>query len=108
MTNRGDLTDDQWERLALLLPPHMGEVPGTVPPGLVFSLGTSSDSSGQRTLIRFLTVEAQRIVIDVAGSSTVIDDVYSRLTEMLRGETASDHQPILGNPWVHVITVKSA
>lgn len=75
-----------------------GEVPVTMPPGLVFNLGSVQSSEGVPTPIRFIHFEPQRVVIDVAGPSSVIDEVYEQLRNLLSGVRTSDGSPVIGDP----------
>jgi hypothetical protein len=73
-----------------------GEVPSTNPPGLVFNLGSVHSSEGVSTPIRFLHFEPQRIVIDIAGPSFVLDQVFEQIQNLLSEVQTLDGAPVLG------------
>ncbi len=75
-----------------------GEVPVTMPPGLIFNLGSIESPKGVQTPIRFLHFEAQRVVIDVAGHSSAIDEVFEQILELLREVPTPDSSPVIGEP----------
>jgi len=75
-----------------------GEVPLTNPPGLVFNLGSVQPSEGVSTPIRFLHFEPQRIVIDIAGPSYVLDQVFEQVQNLLSQVQTLDGAPVLGEP----------
>lgn len=79
-------------------PPTFGEVPATLPPGVVFSLGSVRSSEGSSTPIRFLHFEPQRIIIDVAGPSSALDQVFEQLKSLLGEVEAPDGSPVIGEP----------
>lgn len=80
-------------------PPQIfGEVPATMPPGLVFNLGSIQSPEGVLTPIRFMHFESQRIVIDVAGHSSAIDQVFERLLDLLSEVPTPDGSPLIGEP----------
>jgi hypothetical protein len=64
--------------------PTFGPVPQTLPPGAVFNFGLV-ESAGGVVPIRYLHVEAARLVVDVAGPSATIDVIRSSLLEVLAG-----------------------
>jgi hypothetical protein len=55
------------------------EVPSTIPPGLVFYYGLASIPQDSVTPIRFIHIEPERIVIDIAGPSAVADRIFGLL-----------------------------
>lgn len=62
--------------------PTFGPVPQTLPPGAGFNFGVVE--AGDAVFpVRFLHIEAARLVVDVAGPSTIIDLVHSMLQEVL-------------------------
>lgn len=56
-----------------------GLVPVTSPPGLVFYYGSVEGAEGSRIPVRFINIEPERVVIDVAGPSSLIDKVFDQL-----------------------------
>src|SRR5579884_729070 len=58
--------------------PTFGVVPASYPPGAVFNLGVWIYHEEQIVPIRFMHFEQNRIVIDVAGPSTAIDEIAER------------------------------
>lgn len=76
-----------------------GPVPNALPAGAVFQLGTWAIPDNSQTVpIRFLNIELQRIVIDVAGPSSALSAIYQRLHEVVSSVTAPDGSPIIGKP----------
>ncbi len=75
--------------------PTFAEPVRTIPPGLAFDMGSIS-VDGELFAIRFIHVEARRIVVDVAGPSRIIEYVYERLRTLLVDMTAPDGQPAVG------------
>src|SRR5712692_3054382 len=78
--------------------PTFGEVPTVYPPGVVFNLGAWIHEETLIVPIRFLHLERNRIVIDVAGPTTAIDGIADRLFHFLSGLHAADGSPIVGEP----------
>lgn len=78
--------------------PLFGPVPSTIPPGLVFDYGLTPFPSSPGTALRFIHVEARRIVIDVAGPSAVIAPTFERLRSSLADLTDSSGRPAIGDP----------
>lgn len=76
--------------------PTFGQVSATSPPGLAFDAGVWLSVEGQLVPIRFIHFEPRRIVIDVAGPSTIIDAVYGHLMHILGGVHAPDGLPAVG------------
>jgi hypothetical protein len=68
----------------------------THPPGIAFDVGSIA-VSGETYAIRFLHVEARRIVIDVAAPSAVIEAVYERFRAAVADYHAPDGQPAVGS-----------
>jgi hypothetical protein len=60
-----------------------GPVASTVPPGLAFYYGVVPFPEGQLTPIRFIHIEPTRVVIDVAGPTHVLEEVFRVLMELL-------------------------
>ena len=76
-----------------------GDVPLTLPPGLVFTTGMCLLSENEQlTPIRFLNVEQHRIVIDVAGTSSIIDEIFDKLRDTLSELHAPDGAAIIAEP----------
>jgi hypothetical protein len=75
-----------------------GEVPSTYPPGVVFDMGVWPTAEQQLIPIRFLHFDQRRIVIDVAGPSSAIDEIYRDLQNFLSSLQTSDGYPIIGEP----------
>lgn len=76
-----------------------GPVPNALPAGAVFQLGTwVIPDNSQIVPIRFLNIELQRIVIDVAGPSSALGAIYQRLREVVAATSAPDGSPIIGEP----------
>ncbi len=79
-------------------PPTFGAVTPSFPPGLIFNFGAWTDDEGQVTPIRFLYIETQRIVIEVSGTSEIIDAVFRRLQEAIGAIEETTHRSALGEP----------
>ena len=79
-------------------PATFGAVPETMPPGLAFNLGTVQPPDGPPVPIRFLHFEPQRIVVDVAGPSSAIDQVFDQLQSLLKGIETPDGSPVIAEP----------
>lgn len=75
-----------------------GPVTSTLLPGLVFNFGVSAFPEPGGTSIRFLHFEQRRVVIDVAGPSSVLDPTFSVFREMLSELRAPDGSPAIGEP----------
>lgn len=75
-----------------------GPAPRTFPPGLIFEYGQIEAPGDIVTPVRYLHVDARRIVIDVAGPSAAIDDIWSLLTQLLGDMEAPDGSPVIGTP----------
>src|SRR5215204_4310238 len=61
-----------------------GPVPTSLPPGLVFDVGSARLPEGPSVLpIRFIHFEALRIVIDAVGPSASIDLVFDQIKEIV-------------------------
>lgn len=78
--------------------PTFGEVPSTYPPGMVFDMGVWLTPEEQLIPIRFLHFEQRRIVIDIAGPSSVITAIFDRLQQFLSELQAADGSPVIGKP----------
>jgi hypothetical protein len=78
-------------------PPVFGPVPETYPPGAVFQFGQVMTPSGL-VPIRFINIEATRIVIDLAGPSSYIASVYEQLIELCAAVPLASGDPIIGTP----------
>lgn len=77
-------------------PPTFGPVFVTMPPGLVYNVGSWQGSNGSTTPIRFIHFEQRRLVIDVAGPSSVIDPIYQALRELVKDLAIADGSPAIG------------
>ncbi len=75
-----------------------GDVPATFPPGIVFDMGVWISQDKQLVPIRFLHFEQRRIVIDVAGPSSVITAIFEQLRQFLSQIQAADGSPVIGEP----------
>ena len=78
--------------------PTFGEVPSTYPPGMVFDMGVWLTPEKQLIPIRFLHFEQRRIVIEVAGPSSIIPAIFDRLQQFLSELRAADGSPVIGKP----------
>ncbi len=76
--------------------PTFGEVPSTYPPGMVFDMGVWLTPEEQLIPIRFLHFEQRRIVIEVAGPSSIITAIFDRLQQFLSELQAADGSPVIG------------
>lgn len=81
-------------------PPYFGEVVSTNPPGLVFGIGVTPYPE-QGTAFRTLTIEPRRIVLDVAGSSSVLTPTFDHLIGIVNGIMSGDGVPPIGEPISH-------
>jgi len=79
-------------------PPTFGEVPLTIPPGLVFVMGVFPSNGNTLVPIRSVCIEPARIVIDVAGPSEVCGKVFSTLKSRIKTVRAADGSQIIGAP----------
>jgi hypothetical protein len=75
-----------------------GDVPLTIPPGVVFNTGAWISPEKKIASIRFLHFEQNRIVIDVAGSSDALASIYEQIQLLLTGIQTVDGSPIIGEP----------
>jgi hypothetical protein len=75
-----------------------GDVAQTIPPGAVFNFGFITLEEGKPTPIRLLHFEPTRLVIDVAGTSDAIDQVYARISELLSDLQGPDGTAAIGEP----------
>jgi len=78
--------------------PTFGDVPATIPAGLVFNTGAWLSAEEPIVPIRFLNVEQSRIVIDVGGPSTAITTIFDHLIGLLSQLHAPDGSPVIGEP----------
>jgi len=79
-----------------------GDVPATIPPGVVCDYGIWITPDEQAVPIRFVHIEPRRIVIDVVGASSLITPIYERLRQVV-DEVCSvlhlaDDRPAFGEP----------
>lgn len=63
--------------------PLFGDVPATIPPGLVFNYGLWATEGHSAVPIRLIHFEQTRIIIDVAGPSSAISPIYDRLISVM-------------------------
>jgi len=76
-----------------------GPVPTSLPPGLVFDVGSARLPEGPSVLpIRFIHFEALRIVIDAVGPSSSIDLVFDQIKEIVSEFAMPDGSPIIDEP----------
>jgi hypothetical protein len=75
-----------------------GPIAPSLPPGLVFNYGVTPYPEGDATPIRFIHIEARRIVIDVVGRSEVLKSTYDDLCGELLELIASDGSRAIGTP----------
>lgn len=76
--------------------PTFGDVPATIPAGVVFNTGVLLSRNGQFVPIRFLHFEQRRVVIDVAGATSAIDEIFDLIIHSLNEIHAPDGSPIIG------------
>ena len=89
----------QFKAAAVATPPAIfGPVQNTMPAGVVFQVGMWLLPDSQIVPIRFLNIEPQRIVIDVAGPSVALDGIYGSIRDAVSPITAPDGSPIIGEP----------
>jgi hypothetical protein len=73
-----------------------GDVLATYPPGVVFDNGMLVTENGLVAPVRFLHFESRRVVIDMAGQSSLTEAVFDRIRLILSDIQAPDGQPALG------------
>jgi hypothetical protein len=78
--------------------PTFGEVPATMPPGLVFNYGMVQMDKARTVPIRLLHFEPRRVVIDLAGPSAAVGQVYNNLRALFSESRAPDGAAIMGEP----------
>jgi len=89
----------QFQVAGMAVPPStFGPVSPTFPPGAIFQLGVLAGEDGPQRHIREVYVEPRRVVISVAGPSSEIDRVWTRLRQVLDRFSAGEGAPILGDP----------
>jgi hypothetical protein len=89
----------QFQVAGMAVPPStFGPVSPTFPPGAIFQLGVLAGEEGPQRHIREVHVEPRRVVISVAGPSSEIDRVWTRLRQVLDRFAAAEGAPILGDP----------
>ncbi|MDQ3655126.1 MAG: hypothetical protein M3457_08615 [Chloroflexota bacterium] len=81
-------------------PPIFGEVVPTNPPGLVFGIGVTPHPE-QGTAFRSLTIDPRRIVLDVAGPSSVLSPTFDHFIGIVNGIKSADGVPPIGEPIRH-------
>lgn len=74
-----------------------GDVQNSLPPGVVFDVGSMVAGDGQPLSIRFLHFEFARIVLDIAAPSHYIDEVFDKLAAAVRAFGAPDGRPVIGS-----------
>lgn len=89
-----------FQRVTLSRPPAtFGPVPNTIPPGVVFHVGTWNDPELGSVMMRFLHVEAQRVVFDIAGPSEVLPRLTTQFFETVRRSAkTADGSAVVGEP----------
>jgi len=75
-----------------------GNVPQTFPPGVIFDHGVGISLEKEIIPIRFLHFEPQRIVIDVAGKSFDVDEIFHKIIRAFDEIHAPDGSPVIGKP----------
>ena len=70
--------------------PLFGDIPSTIPPGVVFNYGSYSSADGKTIPIRLLHFEPFRVVIDVAYTSDAIEPIFQYLRQVLVPFSAPD------------------
>lgn len=78
--------------------PTFGPVPNTFPAGFVFDIGAVVPSDGMIIPVRFLHFEPRRVVVDVLGSSEVIDSIWDLVQQITAQISTPDAVPIIGKP----------
>jgi hypothetical protein len=73
-----------------------GPVPSSVPPGLAFYYGVVQFPEAALTPVRFVHIEPERLVLEVAGDSQVLDEVMRVLMERIDMIENVSGTPILG------------
>src|ERR1700682_174194 len=79
--------------------PTFGDVQASLPPGVVFDVGSLVAQDGQPISIRFLHFEFARIVVDIAAPSQYLEEVFERLDVAVKTFSAPDGRPIIGSPY---------
>lgn len=69
---------------AMLGRPQGSVGPNTIPPGIVFQVGIWNGAEAGPVMIRFINIEAQRIVFDVAGPSEVLPEIVGEFFGTVR------------------------
>lgn len=72
-----------------------GEVPQTFPPGVIFDHGVGISQEKEVVPIRFLHFEPQRIVIDTAGRSSDVDELFKQLMHAFDETRVPDGSPVI-------------
>jgi len=80
------------------LPATFGPSTVTSPPSTFFQDGILQDPGGREVYLRELYFEQRRVVISVAGPSSLLEEAWTQVCEALRPMTAPDGGPILGVP----------
>ncbi len=78
--------------------PTFGEVPATLPPGVVFNWGLWVSEGEVLIPIRFLHIEPGRIVIDVAGPSSVLSQIFEHVRRIVTEAPVAGETPVIGEP----------
>ncbi len=78
--------------------PTFGEVPATLPPGVVFNWGLWPSEDEVLIPIRFLHIEQRRIVIDVAGPSSTLAPIFEHVRRIVAEIPVAHDSPVIGEP----------
>ncbi len=78
--------------------PTFGEVPATLPPGVVFNWGLWPSEDEVLIPIRFLHIEQRRIVIDVAGPSSALAPIFEHVRRIVAEAPVAHDTPVIGEP----------
>jgi len=78
--------------------PIFGDVPATIPPGVVFNYGFFNLGVDAPVPIRFLHFESARITVDVAGPTSACAGVFELIERSMRDMRAADGSPVIGTP----------
>ena len=77
--------------------PTFGEVPATLPPGVVFNFGIWIADEALIP-IRFLHIEQRRVVIDVAGPSSVLEPIFEHVRRVIAETPTGGGAATIGEP----------
>lgn len=79
-------------------PESFGPVAQTLPPGLILANGGFTEGEGMLIPIRAILIDSRRVVVDVAGPTTIAQTVFDHIGDGLAGLRAPDDRPVLGQP----------